>query len=239
MHDEELEEGRAFGVHCTRRGVLWLAAGVAAAAGRASGEAAKAPGPAWQELIDRAPGLAPLAADRSPAGTDAYLHAVASLAVRVAAVPAAKLFPYPDQSPFVSLAPIHRGVPFAVIEWWMEPGAVFPPHNHPGYSVCTLGLEGEAVLRHFEPGADAPPHGSNEPFRVRLTRELVLGPRTVSTLSPSRDNLHSFTAGPRGARGIDVTTLHAPADTGFSFVELKDAASARAGSTLEARWRKL
>jgi hypothetical protein len=100
--------------------------------------------------------------------------------------------------------------------------------------VCTLGLEGEARLRHYQPPPDAPPFASRATFRVRLTHELLLLPRTVSTLAPGRDNVHTFTAGKRGARGIDISTLHADADRGFSFLAI-DERSGRDGSFV-ARW---
>jgi len=226
-----------------RRRVLWLTAGAAAALLRAkasSGSEEKPtreqPGPlSWTDFIAQRSDLAELARARSAAGVDAYLYTVAALAVRLAGVPDAKLFPFKPRAPLVSFAPIHRGVPFFVIEWRMEPQAVLPPHNHPGYSVCTLGLEGEARVRHYEPGPDAPPLTSRDPFHLRLTREQVLLARSVSTLGPERDNIHTFTAGPRGARGIDITTRHDPTyDGSFSFLDIrsKDSDSAE----LVARW---
>ena len=171
---------------------------------------------------DLADALAPCARGEKSKPEEAVGTAVAALAVRLAGVPDAKLMPYKAHAPLYSFAPIHRGVPFIVIEWRMEPGAVLLPHNHPGYSVCTVGLEGEARMRHYQPAGDAPPLASREPFRVRLTREQALLPRGISTLGPERDNIHTFIAGPRGARGIDVTTLHAMKDTGFSFLEIRE-----------------
>ena len=226
-----------------RRRVLWLTAGAAAALLRAKASsgaeekpAPEPPGPlGWMDFIAQRSDLIELARARNAAGVDAYLYTVAALAVRLGAVPDAKLSPFKPRAPLVSFAPIHRGVPFFVIEWRMEPRAVLPPHNHPGYSVCTLGLEGEALVRHYEPGPDAPPLTSRDPFHLRLTREQVLLPRSVSTLGPERDNIHTFTAGPRGARGIDITTRHDPSrDGSFSFLDI--GAKESDSSELVARW---
>jgi hypothetical protein len=222
--------------YLSRRSVFWLAAGAAAAVRPRVAAAVKKTDTmlSWNDFTSRRSDLLELARDRSAAGVDAYLYSIAALAVRLADVPAAKLSPYKPRAPLVSFAPIHRGVPFFVIEWQMEPGGILPPHNHPGHSVCTLGLEGEARIRHYEPTPDAPPLTSREPFHVRLTREQVLVARSISTLGPDRDNLHTFTAGPRGARGIDITTLHAAAYAGFSFVDI---AEKRSGSDeFVARW---
>jgi len=226
-----------------RRRVFWLTAGAAAALIRAktsSGSeeklAREPPGPlTWTDFTAPRSDLTELAQARSGAGVDAYLYTVAALAVRLAGVPEAKLSPFKPRAPLVSFAPIHRGIPFFVIEWRMEPGAVLPPHNHPGYSVCTLGLEGEARVRHYQPGPDAPPLTSRDPFHLRLTREQVLLPRSVSTLGPERDNIHTFIAGPRGARGIDITTRHDPSNDGsFSFLDI--GAKETDSSELVARW---
>ena len=91
-------------------------------------------------------------------------------------------------------------------------------------------------MRHYQPDADAPPFESPAPFHVRLTREQLLVRGSVSTLAPQRDNVHSFVAGPQGARGIDIGTLHADADAGFSFLEIAPPASARIEDRYEARW---
>jgi len=226
-----------------RRRVLWLTAGAAAALLRPRASSAsegkvdkeQTEPLTWTDFIAPRSDLVELARGRSGASVDAYLYTVAALAVRLAGVPEAKLSPFKPRAPLVSFAPIHRGIPFFVIEWWMEPGAVLPPHNHPGYSVCTLSLEGEARVRHYQPVADAPPLTSRDPFHLRLTREQVLMPRSVSTLAPERDNIHTLIAGPRGARGIDITTRHDPSKDGsFSFLDI--GAKESDSGELVARW---
>ena len=43
----------------------------------------------------------------------------------------------------------------------------------------------------------------------------------ISTLAPSRDNMHRFEVGKEGARGIDINTLHGPMGP-FSFLNMND-----------------
>ena len=164
-----------------------------------------------------------LVADQSRAGQDAYLYELAALAVRVHDVAPRELFQF---KPGVRLAPAFRGSPFFVIEWRLDAGARLPPHDHPGYSVCTLALDGEAEVEHYEPAGDA---------SVRKTRVSLLAPGSVDTLSSLRDNIHGFRAGPRGAHGLDITTLHAPKDSGFHWIDVDGTHAV--GETIAARLR--
>jgi PCO_ADO len=116
----------------------------------------------------------------------------------------------------------------------MAPNSVLPPHNHPHYSVATVGLEGEARVMHYEPESSAPAMTSTEPFTVRKTAERLLRPGDVTTLSPSRDNIHTFRAGPAGARFVDLFSNHG-GDIGFSFVDIDPLAAADSDS-FRARW---
>ena len=133
--------------------------------------------------------------------------------------PDTKLFPYGRLDPKVEFAPSYRSVPFVVIQWRMHPGAILPAHCHPGASVCTLGLEGEARVRNFEIDGVAPAFdaGSKESFLMRETHSQLISPGRVNTLSTLRDNIHYFEAGRDGARGIDITTPYG-GDGSFSFV---------------------
>jgi hypothetical protein len=123
---------------------------------------------------------------------------------------------------------------FSVIAYRAAPGVVQPPHDHPKYSVATMGLEGAVRVRYFEPDGEAPPHSSREPFRVRKTAERWLEPRSVMTLTPTRDNIHTFEAGPDGARWVDFNTAHAPDD--FSYLRLMPCTSERTGDLFDAKW---
>ena len=130
-----------------------------------------------------------------------------------------------------------RGQPFFIVEWWLEPGARLPPHCHPNASVCTLGIEGEARIRNFEIVGDAPGFSSRRTFQVRETHDEVIAPGRLNTLSAFRDNIHTFQAGKRGARGIDISTYHGP-DIGFSFLDIDDRSRGARRGLHDAAWVK-
>lgn len=193
----------------------------------------------WESFLAEAPEqVAELAKGTTPREHDAYLYALASLAARIERVPGGALSAFGGLDPEVLFGMLHRGQPFFVVEWRLAPQAFLPGHCHPGASVCTLALEGECEIRHYEvePGAPAYDAKEQEPFRLRETRRQLLRPGSLSTLTPQRDNLHLFRAGPKGAHGIDITTMHA-GDGSFSFVELDPDAPADAERGLyAARW---
>ena len=219
------------GVTIERRSVLWLPAVAAAALfgwtsrlrsaeednSDPKGDATRL---SWDEFLKECRSLAgDLVKDASRPGQDAYLQRLAALAVRLRAAPATKLFAFGSLNPKVEFAPSYRGTPFVIIQWHMHPGAILPAHCHPGTSVCTLGLEGEARLRNFEVEGVAPAFdsGSTETFLIRETHNQIISAGRLNTLSSVRDNIHYFEAGPDGARGIDITTTY-KGDGSFSFV---------------------
>lgn len=210
------------GVVIERRALLW--APVALAAALCPAERAFASGQAapldWDDFIRLAPAdAAPFARDPSAMGQDAYLHRIAAWAVRLKTAPDTKLGAFANLHPTVEFGPSFRGVPFVVIQWRMAPHAVLPAHCHPQASVCTVGIEGEARVRHFEVSGPAPAFdsGAPTPFLMRETRSQIVAPQRISTLSSTRDNIHYFEAGPLGARGLDITTGYG-GDGRFSFV---------------------
>ena len=227
-HHEDIAE-LAPGVTVERRAVLrlpiaFIAAAFAAQATDVSARddlsGAANDGLRWEEFLKEARSVAgQLFGDRSPSGQDAYLQRMAALAIRLRGVPATRLFPYGGLEPKVEFAPSYKGTPFVVIQWRMHPRAVLPAHCHPGASVCTLGLEGEARLRNFEVEGPAPAFnsGSTATFLMRETHSQIITAGRLNTLSPLRDNIHYFEAGTDGARGIDITTPYA-GDGSFSFV---------------------
>lgn len=232
MPDPPANEAQIFpGVHERRyflRGSLAALAAVAALSVKSQSVLAQAPtepagaGQAelsWDEFLKlSAPMARQLIAD--PAfSVDEYLYRIGSLATRLKEIPDSKLGPYTGVDRRVWFGPSFRGTPFFIIQWRMEPGAFLPPHNHPNASVCTLGYEGEVLLRNFEVVGDAPEYESKKTFRVRETRSERLTRGRICTLSPSRDNIHCFQAGRAGARGIDINTMHAKSAP-FSFLEL-------------------
>jgi hypothetical protein len=228
--DEAPGAEMAPGVLVERRAVLWLPLAAAAAflwkppQLNAAGEkppSSEDPGRlTWDEFLRRSvPVAKEMFKDASPEGKDAYLLRIASLAVRLQGAPKNRLGAFGGLKPKVEFGPSYRGLPFFIIQWRMEPHAILPAHCHPQASVCTVGLEGEARLRNFEVEGDAPAFnsGSKKSFHIRETHSQVIGPRRVSTLAPSRDNIHYFEVGPEGARGLDITTMYG--GTGdFSFV---------------------
>ncbi|MFN7994666.1 MAG: hypothetical protein U0Q18_13750 [Bryobacteraceae bacterium] len=215
------------GVTVERRSILWVPFAAAAALWKpanASGSTA-ANALEWDDFIRLCPAdTAELARDASDIGQDAYLNRIAAWAVRLKAAPDTKLGSFGGLNPKVEFGPSFRGVPFAVIQWRMAPRAVLPAHCHPQASVCTIGMEGEARVRHFEPIGKAPPFDSGDrtPFLMRETRSQLMTPRRISTLSSVRDNIHYFEAGQAGARGLDITTAYGGSG-GFSFVRFEPA----------------
>jgi len=62
----------------------------------------------------------------------------------------------------------------------------------------------------------------------------VIAAHRVNTVAPQRDNIHTFKAGSRGARGIDLTTMHGAMGP-FSYLKIEEAAG---GHLYRARWFK-
>jgi hypothetical protein len=193
---------------------------------------------AWDEFLkDTVPIAQQMIAD--PAfSVDEYLYRIGSLATRLREIPDTKLYPYTSVEPRVQFAPSFKGSPFVIIQWRIEPGAVFPPHNHPNASVCTLGFEGEVRLRNFEIVGAAPEYAAKKTFRVRETHNEMIARGRINTLSPSRDNIHYFQVCKEGARGIDITTLHGK-NAGFSFLDISEKPVDSDKRIFEAAWNEI
>jgi len=91
------------------------------------------------------------------------------------------------------------------------------------------------MVTHYEVDGEAPAFDSPSPFAVRRTRETLIAPRRLSPLTSARDNIHTFRAGPKGARGIDINT-QAGKDIGFSFLDIAASALDASKGTFAARW---
>ncbi len=232
------------GVSIERRGVLRLSAASAAAllAGldrlAAEGQARGSQG--WEKFIEGASRVGKeLLGGQGP--EDGYVLSLAAMAVRLQLgprdLPEAPVGAFGALEPKVFFGPVHLGAPFVVIQWRMEAGATLPPHCHPNYSVCTLGLDGSARLRNYEvgPGAPAPDSGSREAFDVVQTHDEIMSRGRVNTLTPSRDNIHGFEAGPEGARGIDITSLHGQ-QRPFSFIKIDPTPKDRSKGVYRGVW---
>lgn len=150
---------------------------------------------------------------------DSYLFRLASLAVRLQDAPNTPLVPFGGLEPPARFGVSHAGKALAIIQWRLDPGCALPPHDHPGYSVCTICLEGEARLRNFEVFDGEIETAGPDRLYLRRTHDELLTAGRVNTLAPGRDNIHCFEAGPRGARGLDITTLHRQ-DREFSYLRV-------------------
>jgi hypothetical protein len=253
------EKGLALDATIARRRLLWLSALTGAAIfGRAPQIAARGMSQidsnktiadkiqnaidlGWDDFLKQCvPVAEELHRDSSKSGQDSYLYWLASMSarLRLKEAPRAKLGRYGTLDPPVHFGRSFRGRPFFIVEWWLEPGAVLPPHCHPNASVCTLGLEGEARIRNFEIVGDAPDFSSKQSFQVRETHNEIIAPGRLNTLSAFRDNIHTFQAGKQGARGMDISTYHGP-DVGFSFLDIGDRARDTERRIYEAAWKKL
>ena len=172
-----------------------------------------------------------LVADTSRAGQDRYLLALASHAVRLCDVP----FP-PDANqvkPGHRIGSNHGPDPFTVLHWELEPGVRIQPHAHTYGNVVTLGMSGSALLQNFEM-VGARDYDSTEPFVVQCVQEQVLRTGDVDVVNLERHYVHGFTAGPDGARGLDITTRILPRRKA-PVLQLGDPIDANA-RTFHARW---
>jgi hypothetical protein len=194
----------------------------------------------WDAFVKQGiPRVQTLHQDSSARGQDAYLYELAHWAARLnlKTIPRAKLAPFTPVNPKVHFGLSFRGVPFFVVEWWLEPGAILPPHCHPNGSVCTLGIEGEARIRNFETVGATPEFSSPQTFQVRETHNEVISTGRINSLSAVRDNIHTFQAAKEGARGVDFSTYHGK-DIGFSFLNIETKPLDSEKRIYEATWRK-
>jgi len=183
---------------------------------------------------------AALKKDQSESGQDAYVRYIADAITDVAQVPHGNLSTrtWKNLDPGVFLGTSGRNSAFFIVQWKLDSGAFLPAHCHPKTSVCTLGLEGAATLRHFEADPAAPSYRADRQseFLLQETRRLLLSAGSISTLTEHRDNIHLFEAGPQGARGIDVTTDYG-GDGSFSFLQFdRNRPFDKGKGTYLARW---
>jgi hypothetical protein len=137
--------------------------------------------------------------------------------------------------------PIHGSPTFLVLEFELEPGAPITAHNHVGWSFVSVGVEGEATVRHYEPVGESPDPGSEHdvPFDLREVQRVVLTRGRSSSLTRTRANIHQFRAGPEGARFIDFGVNYATPNggyTSFSKLAIDEAPTDIARGIHTARW---
>ncbi len=189
----------------------------------------------WDDFLKEAVPVAQRLIAEPTFGIEEYLYRIGSLATRLKEIPDSKLGPYTSVDRRVWFGPSFRGSPFFIIQWRMEPGAMLPPHNHPNASVCTFGFEGEVRLRNFEIVGEPTAYDAKNSFRIRETKDETFGRGRINTLSPSRDNIHCFSVGKQGARGIDINTLHGKIGP-FSFLDVSEKPVDSESRIYEARW---
>lgn len=171
---------------------------------------------------------------------EAHISRLSSLIsrLRLAEVPNAKLGKFTGLTPVVEFGPIKVSAPLALIQWRLAPGATLPPHNHNPADVISVCIEGEATVRHFENEGELPDYSSNKTFLIRETRNDILKPGRMSTLTNHRDNIHTFIAGKDGAMGMDVNTI-LPGNRPFSFLEFSPKPRDPERRIYEAVWKKI
>jgi hypothetical protein len=190
----------------------------------------------FSELTRACKSLAADLLEKNALTPDEYLLRLASLgaALDPGDVPEGKLGRFSDFDPPIELGPIHREVPIFIIQWRFAPGAVLKPHNHTPAHVLSLCIQGECRVRHFD-AIEAPPLDSRETFRIRETENRVLRAGRSTSLTPARDNIHTFEAGPEGALGFDINTS-LPGEGDWSMLELDDQPLKGYERVFEARW---
>lgn len=155
---------------------------------------------------------AELLADRSPAAESRYLHALAACAVRLRDAPVPELRDTtadPATTARTWLGANEGDVPFTLLHWKLDPGAIIRPHAHTYGNVVTLCLEGEVRVENWE-AVEAPLFDSPAPIVARRVVVQQLLPGAVNLVPLHRGYVHGFVAGPSGARGLDLTTRIAP-----------------------------
>jgi hypothetical protein len=158
--------------------------------------------------------------------------------LRPTSVPNGKLGPFAGLNPPVEFGPLKIAPPLAIIQWRLAPGATLPAHNHNPADVISLCLEGACTIRHFDIIDRAPDYSSRETFLIRESRNDLLTPGRMSSLSTVRDNIHTFHAGKAGAMGIDINSI-LPGDKPFSFLDIAEKPRDPQNRIYDAVWKKL
>ena len=104
--------------------------------------------------------------------------------------------------------------------------------------MISLCLEGACTVRHFDIVGNAPDYSSKETFAIRESRNDLLTPGRMSSLSTKRDNIHTFHAGKDGAMGIDINSV-LPGDKPFSFLDIAEKPRDPQARIYDAVWKKL
>jgi len=195
--------------------------------------------PFEQFLAQANPVAKDLVGDVSLGGQDRYLRSIAALASNMYGVPVPEKWNFSDQgsspeSYAIGFNP--GGESFRVLHWRLEPGASCRAHAHTYGNVVTIGLEGIARVRNFEVVGE-PDYTFGGTFQVRQTVDQLLNPGSVNLVSLHRNYIHEITAGPDGARGLDITTPLKPRpDFGTPYLSIGKAAANEFARIFDASW---
>lgn len=145
------------------------------------------------------------------------------------------------QADGVASGPVAVQMPFLVLQFDLDPGAVIPAHNHVGWSFLSMGVRGEAQVQHYELAGTAPEPGEERDtdFHVREVSSCLLTPGRTSSLTRTRANIHAFRAGENGARFIDFGVQFPDPGEGyrsFSALAVDDEPADRERRVYAARW---
>lgn len=216
----------------TTIGTLFAAAGLPGLA-RASRLDATRDAFTFEDFLKEAVPVAKLlVADTSIAGQDRYLLTLAAIAVRLAEVPVPEMRANGEGT---EIGANDGGDPFTVLHWRMKPGSRIGIHPHGYGNVVTLGLEGEVRIHNYEVVGQLD-YETKEGFRVRRTVDQWLTPGATNLVNLGRNYMHGFVAGPRGARGLDITTRIREKTPNRSLEVAQDPVDA-ALSIWDARWK--
>jgi hypothetical protein len=224
-----------------RRTILWKLPLAGAAFIAALPEVLRGAGPAptWDDFVKRTTSVAKELYGAGDYDEDMYVYRLSAEAAQAPDVPpGSKMIRLGKLDPPFEFGPVYRGAPIVIVQWRLAPNAWLPAHNHPHYDVVTVGVEGEAVITHYEVDGDAPPFDAATKFTVRRSRETLIAPRRLSPLTSTRDNIHTFRAGAKGARGFDIITRMGK-DIGFSYLDIATKPLDAQRATYEAAWMKL
>ena len=192
-----------------------------------------------QFLTQANPKAKELVGDVSLGGQDRYLRSIAALASNLRGVPVPTKWNFSDQGSSPEAYAIGfnpGGDPFNVLHWRLEPGASCRAHAHTYGNVVTIGLEGIARVRNFEVVGE-PDYTFGGTFQVRETVNQLLSPGSVNLVSLHRNYIHEITAGPEGARGLDITTRLRPRpDYGTAYLSMGNAAVNEFEKIFDASW---
>lgn len=188
-------------------------------------------------LAEADPTARELIGDTSREGQDRYLRSLAALAAGLGDVPIPEMNETTAQgAPARTFLGVNEcEAPFNLLHWRLEPGARIGLHPHIYGNVLTVCLEGEVRIENYEMIGERD-FDTREAFQVSRTNDQLLTPGDVNLVNLEHGYVHGFTAGPAGARGLDITTIiRAKRQTPTLVVEAEPADARRA--LFAAHWK--